>query len=156
MEGAFGFIFKDKSLRGSFLARIRMPNGKFSNFVAFLKFLNLIRVGNCDINEDDLSSLAEFIACLKNNIGKDNIVAAKSFQSIGAAVRHFQMVLPKDIDLRYMKLLGENDGLTLKANDGGTRPFMNIHGALTEVHDTVKNTEMMKGYATIVQMALSS
>ena len=142
MNGAFGFLFKHKSFGKSFVYRIRMPDGKFANLFAFLKFPNLLRVGNCDISNDDLSTLGQFIARLKRIIGKDDIVAAKSFQSIGTDIRHSQLVPPKEVDLRYTKLLGENDGLTLKADDGGTRPFMNIHGALTIKHDSVKNIEM--------------
>ena len=156
MDGAFGFIFKDKSFGESFFSRIRMPYGKFSTLIVFLKFLNSIRAGNCDINEDDVCSPPEFIACLKKIIGNDNIVAAKSFQPIGATGMHCPLVAPKGVDCRRTPRIGETDGLTLKSTDGGTRPFMNIHGALSVKHDSVKNTEMMKGYVTIVLMALSS
>ena len=78
MNGAFGFIFKDNPLGKTFFYRSKMPDGKFSNFIAFLKFLNLIRVGNCDINDDDLSSLPQLIASLKRVTGNDNEFAART------------------------------------------------------------------------------
>ena len=56
---------------------------------------NLIRVGNCDTTEHDLSSLPKFIVCLKKIVGNDTIVAAKSFQSIGAEGMHCPVVDPK-------------------------------------------------------------
>ena len=52
MTGAFGFVFKGELLGESFLSRIRMPDGRFSNIIVFLKFFTLIPVGNSDINED--------------------------------------------------------------------------------------------------------
>ena len=60
MNGAFGIIYKDKEQ--SFFYRIRMPDGKFSNITGYLKFLNLLRVGNCDIDTDDSSTVADLIA----------------------------------------------------------------------------------------------
>ena len=36
--------FQDKELGESFLKRIRLPDGKTANIIAFLKFLNLLRI----------------------------------------------------------------------------------------------------------------
>ena len=69
---------------------------------------------------------------------------------------HCPLVAPKCIDFRWTPPIGETDGRTLKSTDGGTRPFLNIHGALTDWHKAVTNTEMMKGFVTIVLMVLSS
>ena len=127
MQGAFGIIFKDELLGESFLSRIRMPDGGFSNLIVFLKFPNLIRVGSYDINEDDLSCLPEFIACLKKIIGNDTIVAAKSLQSIGAKVGHCPLVAPTGVDFRGTLPIRETDGLTLKSTDGGRHPSFPKH-----------------------------
>ena len=61
-----------------------MPDRKFSNICGYLKFLNLLRVGNCDIDTDDCSTLESFIASLTKIIVADADFAAKALRNIGA------------------------------------------------------------------------
>ena len=93
MHGAFGIIYKDKNEQ-SFFYRINMPDGKFSNLTGYLKFLNLLRVGNCNIDTDDSSTVADFIASLKRIIGNDAEFAANALlHAIFVPVEHVATVL---------------------------------------------------------------
>ena len=89
-----------------------MPDGKFSNVCGYLKFLNLLRVGNCDIDTDDSSTLESFIASLKRIIGNDADFAAKVLTNFGARQEIHQVVRPVGDVLSYKKPLGDTDGFS--------------------------------------------
>ena len=109
MNGAFGIIYKDKKDE-SFIYRVRMPDGKFSNVCGYLKFLNLLRVGNCDIDTDVASTIESFVISLKKIIGTDAEFASKALQRFGARQEVHQVVRPIGVDLENKKPLGDKDG----------------------------------------------
>ena len=156
MNGAFGFIFKDKSLGQSFFYCIREPDGKFSNLIAFLKFFNLLRVGNCDITNDDLSTLGQFIASLKRIIGNDAEFVARTLQDFGAILADCELTRPKGFEFQRKQPVGNGDGGTLSATDEGVRAFLCIYGVFADGPDKIMSGEIVKSLITVVLMALSA
>ena len=133
-----------------------MPDGKFSNICGYLKFLNLLRVGNCDIDTDDCSTLESFIASLKKIIGTDADFAAKALRNFGARQEAHQVVEPTGVDLAYKKPLGDHDGIIQFATDMAIKLFLNIHDAFSDGPDSVESTDLMKGLIAVALMSLSS
>ena len=133
-----------------------MPDGKFSNICGYLKFLNLLRVGNCDIDTDDCSTLESFIASLKKIIGTDADFAAKALRNFGARQEAHQVVEPIGVDLTYKKPLGDQDGFIQFTTDMTIKPFLNIHDALSDGPDSIESTDLMKGLIAVALMSLSS
>ena len=155
MNGAFGIIYKDKKDK-SFLYRIRMPDGKFSNVCGWLKFLNLLRVGNCDIDTDVASTIESFVISLKKIIGTDAEFASKALQRFGARQEVHQVVPPIGVDLEDKKPLGDKDGFIQFTTDMTVKPFLNIHAALSPPPEDIESTDLMKGLLAVALMALSS
>ena len=155
MNGAFGIIYKDKNDE-SFLYRIRMPDGKFSNVCGWLTFLNLLRVGNCDIDTDVASTVESFVISLKKIIGTDAEFASKALQIFGARQEVHQVVRPIGVDLENKKPLGDKDGLTQSTTDVTIKPFLNIHDALSLPPEDIESTDLMKGLLAVALIALST
>ena len=97
-----------------------MPDGKFSNLIGYLKHLNLLRVGNCDIDMDDSTTVADLIASLKKIIGNDAEFAAKTLRDFGAIQEIHTVKVPTGVDMRWTKPLGDKDGFTLSSTDMGS------------------------------------
>ena len=113
MNGAFGIIYNKKDKKDqSFVYRIKMLDGKFSNLCGYLKFLNLLRVGNCDIDTEDSSTLESLIASLKRIIGNDADFAAKVLKNFGVRQETHQVIEPIGDVLAYKKPLGDTDGFS--------------------------------------------
>ena len=108
-----------------------MPDGKFSNVCGYLKFLNLLRVGNCDIDTDVASTIESFVISLKKIIGTDAEFASKALQRFGARHEVHQVVPPIGVDLEDKKPLGDKDGVSQFTTDMTVKPFLNIHDALS-------------------------
>ena len=87
-----------------------MPDGKFTKFCGWLKFFNLLRVGNCDIDRDVASTIESFVISPKKIIGTDAEFASKALQKSGARQEIHQVVRPIDVDLGDKTPLGDKDG----------------------------------------------
>ena len=155
MNGAFGIIYKGKHDL-SFVYRIKMPDGKFANICGWFKLLNLLRVGNCDVDMDVMSTVETFVASLKKIIGNDAEFAAKALRKLGARQETHQVVAPIGVDLQYKKPLGDQDGFIQFTRDMTIKPFLNIHSALSAGPNVVESTDLVKGLVAVVLMALSS
>ena len=144
MNGAFGIIYNKKDKKDqSFLC-------------GYLKILNLIRVGNCDIDTDVASTVESFVISLKKIIGTDAEFASKALQRFGARQEVHQVVRPTGVDLEYKKPLGDKYGFTQSTTDMTVKPFLNIHAALSPPPEDIESTDLMKGLLTVALMALSS
>lgn len=131
-----------------------MPDGKAANRIAFLKFHNFLRTGDCEFNTDSIDTLQSFIASLKEMIGNDTRFAARTLRDFEAVQKNLPIVRPTGADLTYMIATGNQDGFTLKSTDSGTRAFLNIYCFFVDGPGKVMSQQVEKSLITVFLIVL--
>ena len=113
MQGALAIRIKNK-LEKTFASDLAIPDSKLANTIAFLKFVNLIRVRNMTINKDGIKDVSKLIADFKHIITGDNALAYVAPKEVGVAQKSSRVQFPLEEEIwKYneMAVLGDKDGL---------------------------------------------